>query len=340
MAALALPRGAWRGGRWPAGCLRVAFITIGHKREAVCPSGWGFCNAFSQQPDMSDTKPWHGVDHPENFPVGSWLVPAGLRPGMLALYRFARHADDLADEGEATAAERDAALLALDDAVQRASAGERTGLPTVDGLIGPAARHGFCWQYFRDLIDAFRQDLHKTRYADTDEVLDYSRRSADPVGRLVLQLFGAHEDERNRLASDAICSALQRINFLQDIGIDAKKDRVYLPASTLARAGTDPETLRQEALAGRLGERSRQAVALELASARRQLLSGRELPGRLPFRLGAEIRFIMAGGNRILDRIAAVGHDPVARRPVLGWRDGPSLLRMAVSLPSHPDLSR
>lgn len=276
---------------------------------------------------MSDTKPWHGVDHPENFPVGSWLVPARLRPGMLAIYRFARHADDLADEGDASAEARDAALKALDAAVQQAAAGERSGVPVVDGLIEVSARHQLGWAYFRDLIDAFRQDLHKHRYADTAEVLDYSRRSADPVGRLVLQLFGAYQDERNRQDSDAICSALQRINFLQDIGIDALKDRVYLPASTLAEAGTDAETLLQEALGGRLSERSRRAVALALDDARRQLLLGGGLPARLPFRLATEIRFIMAGGHRILDRIAAAGHDPVAHRPVLGWRDAPALLQ-------------
>ncbi|MDO5102744.1 MAG: squalene synthase HpnC [Lautropia sp.] len=282
---------------------------------------------------MSETKPWHGVDHPENFPVGSWLVPAHLRPGMLAIYRFARHADDLADEGDASAEARDAALMALDTAVQRAAAGEHSGVPVVDGLIGVAARHQLGWQYFRDLIDAFRQDLYKTRYVDTAEVLDYSRRSADPVGRLVLQLFGAYQDVQNRQESDAICSALQRINFLQDIGIDALKGRVYLPASTLAEAGTDAETLLQEALAGRLSDRSRQAVALELARARRQLFAGRALPSRLPFRLATEIRFILAGGNRILDRIEAAAHDPVAHRPVLGWRDAPALLKHVIHLP-------
>lgn len=288
---------------------------------------------------MSEAKPWHGVDHAENFPVGSWLVPARLRPGMLAIYRFARHADDLADEGDAPMAARDASLQALDAAVQQAAAGERSGVPVVDGLIEVAARHQLGWGYFRDLIDAFRQDLQKRRYADTAEVLDYSRRSADPVGRLVLQLFGAYQDARNRQDSDAICSALQRINFLQDIGIDALKDRVYLPAATLAEAGTDAETLVQEALSGRLSMASRLAVALELDSARRQLLSGAALTSRLPFRLATEIRFIMAGGNRILDRIAAADHDPVANRPVLGWRDAPALLKQVIfnDNPARPD---
>lgn len=266
--------------------------------------------------------------------MGSWLVPARLRPAVLAIYRFARHADDLADEGDAPAEARDAALLALDDAVVHAAAGEHTGTTVVDELVDTVERHRLHWQYFRDLIDAFRQDLHVSRYADTCAVLDYCRRSANPIGRLMLQLFEAHDDERNLRASDAICSALQRINFLQDIGIDARKNRIYVPQTALSRAGVEPEQFLREALGEQLGERSRQAVAIDWAEARAQLLSGSDLPSRLPWRLSAEIRFILSGGHRILDRIARAHYDSVACRPQLGWSDAPALLYRAVILPS------
>lgn len=281
---------------------------------------------------MSEAKPWHGVDHSENFPVGSWLVPAHLRPSIIAIYHFARHADDLADEGDATASARDEALRALDEATACAAGGRPSGVPVVDALIEPAAEHELDWRLFRDLIDAFRQDLRVSRYADEAAVLDYCRRSANPVGRLLLQLFKV-DDARNRDHSDAICSALQRINFLQDIGIDAAKDRVYLPGTVLAAAGVSDARLLAEALSGRLSEASRAAVQLEWQRVRRQLLSGVSLPRRMPFRFGIELRFVIAGGYRILDRIAAADYDSVAKRPALGWQDAPALLYRALVLP-------
>ena len=202
-------------------------------------------------------------------------------------------------------------------------------MPVVDGLVASVQRHGLHWRHFHDLLDAFLQDLRVTRYDTEAQVQDYCRRSANPVGRLLLQLYGVGSD--TALAqSDAICSALQRINFLQDIGIDAAKDRVYLPATTLAAAGSSAETLLAEARAGRLGAASRQAVRLEWQSTQAQLLAGVALPQQLPWRLAAELRFIIAGGQRILDRIAHADYDSVARRPALGWRDGPALLRLAL----------
>ena len=202
-------------------------------------------------------------------------------------------------------------------------------MPVVDGLVASVQRHGLHWRHFHDLLDAFLQDLRVTRYDSEAQVQDYCRRSANPVGRLLLQLYGVGSD--TALAqSDAICSALQRINFLQDIGIDAAKDRVYLPAATLAAAGSSAEMLLTEARAGRLGAASRQAVRLEWQSTQAQLLAGVALPQQLPWRLAAELRFIIAGGQRILDRIAHADYDSVARRPALGWRDGPALLRLAL----------
>ena len=112
-------------------------------------------------------RPWHGVDHAENFPVGSWLVPAQLRPAVLAIYRFARHADDLADEGVVPTAEREAALQALHAALDEAARGVPSGVPVVDGLVASVQRHGLYWRHFHDLLDAFLQDLRVTRY-DTE----------------------------------------------------------------------------------------------------------------------------------------------------------------------------
>ena len=285
--------------------------------------------ASDSLPLSQASRPWHGVDHAENFPVGSWLVPARLRPAVLAIYRFARHADDLADEGDVPTSEREAALLALHMALDEAAQGSPSGVPVVDGLVAPVQRHGLHWRHFHDLLDAFLQDLRVKRYATEAQVQDYCRRSANPVGRLLLQLYGVGSD--TALAqSDAICSALQRINFLQDIGLDAVKDRVYIPAATLAVAGSSAETLLAEAHAGRLGVASRQAVRLEWQSTQAQLLAGVALPQQLPWRLAAELRFIIAGGQRILDRIAHADYDSVAHRPVLGWCDGPALLRLAL----------
>ena len=256
-------------------------------------------------------------------------MPAQLRPAVLAIYRFARHADDLADEGDVPTSEREAALQALHAALDEAARGAHSGVPVVDGLVASVQHHGLHWRHFHDLLDAFLQDLRVKRYDTEAQVQDYCRRSANPVGRLLLQLYGVGSD--TALAqSDAICSALQRINFLQDIGIDAAKDRVYLPAATLAAAGSSAEMLLTEARAGRLGAASRQAVRLEWQSTQAQLLAGVALPQQLPWRLAAELRFIIAGGQRILDRIAHADYDSVAHRPALGWRDGPALLRLAL----------
>ena len=279
------------------------------------------------------TAPWHGVDHYENFPVASWLLPRRLRPAVIAIYRFARHADDIADEGDADADTRDRALQTLQLALATAEAGGEPGDPVVSALVRPVAMHGLGWRHFHDLLDAFRQDLRVRRYADTAAVDDYCRRSANPVGRLMLELFEA-ADPTNLAASDAICSALQRANFLQDIVVDFAKDRIYLPLATLAACGVDEAGLAADIRAGRFSTATRRAVAIEAQRTRDQLLRGRCLVGRVPVRLGLELRFVLAGALRILDRLRALDHDVAGGRPTLGWRDAPALLLKAASLPS------
>ena len=173
------------------------------------------------------------VGHYENFPVASLLVPARLRPAVVAIYRFARAADDLADEGDAPAAARVAALDAFDAELDRIERGETPSGEPFPALASAIREHGLPYAPFHDLVSAFRQDVTVARYANFDEVRDYCRRSADPVGRLLLALYRA-QSPANLAASDAICTGLQLTNFWQDIAIDWQKNRVYLPQDDLA----------------------------------------------------------------------------------------------------------
>ena len=179
-----------------------------------------------------------GVGHYENFPVASLLLPAPLRPAVRAIYRFARTADDVADEGDADAATRLAQLQALGREVEAlGQPGDRW-----PDLAVAVAEHGLDRSLLHDLLSAFSQDVTTTRYPDFAALLDYCRRSANPIGRLLLALY--RRTEPALLAqSDAICSGLQLTNFWQDVAVDLKKDRVYLPADLLARHGCAPEDL-------------------------------------------------------------------------------------------------
>src|SRR5262245_25803800 len=159
------------------------------------------------------------VGHYENFPVASWLLPGALRPAVAAIYWFARTADDFADEGDAPAADRLVRLDAYRADLDRIAAGTAPVLPVLARLAPVIAAHGLPLRPFRDLLDAFSQDVVKTRYASFDEVLDYCRRSANPVGLLMLHLFGAASAE-NACRSDAICTGLQLANFWQDVAVD------------------------------------------------------------------------------------------------------------------------
>ena len=181
------------------------------------------------------------VDHYENFPVASLLVPPHLRRPIAVIYHFARSADDLADEGTDPPAARLAALAAYRAELERIAAGTLPQLPLFADLAQVIRDHNLPLQLFHDLLDAFAQDVVKTRYANYTELLDYCRRSANPVGRLVLHLFGRTESARLQ-ESDAICTALQLINFWQDVAIDWKKDRVYLPQEDLTRFGVGEPT--------------------------------------------------------------------------------------------------
>jgi len=256
------------------------------------------------------------VDHYENFPVASWLLPARMRPAIEAIYAFARGADDVADEGEASEAERLAGLARYARALDEIEAGCRPGEPPFDRLADAVRAHSLPVSLLRDLLDAFAQDVTTRRYATYADLLDYSRRSANPVGRLVLQVMGGASPQMLEW-SDAICSALQCINFWQDVAIDWRKARVYIPQEDLERFEVTEEHIAQ----GRADAAWATLMRFECDRSRELLLRGAPLARVLPGRLGMEIRATVEGGRTILDKIDAVSGDVFRHRPVLGGRD-------------------
>lgn len=264
------------------------------------------------------------VDHYENFPVASALLPAPLREPVAAIYWFARSADDFADEGDLSPDERRSLLAgycAELDAIER---NEPTRHPVFLRLRPVIAQYHLPLQLFRDLLDAFSQDVGKDRYHDFPELMDYCRRSADPIGRLLLHLFGQATAE-NLSRSDAICSALQLINHWQDVGIDAAKGtngRIYLPQDDMARFGVSDEGVIRHVASAEF----RHLLRFQVVRARALMLSGAALGWDLPGRIGLEIRAIVAGGLRVLDKIEAIDYDVFAHRPKLESLDWPFIL--------------
>lgn len=268
------------------------------------------------------------VDHYENFPVASLLLPAHLRPAVAAIYAFARSADDFADEGDLLPEERLRRLATYQAELDRIEHGEVAGHPVFLRLRPHIEAHHLPLQLFRDLLDAFAQDVVKDRYASFDELMDYCRRSANPVGRLLLHMFGAATPDNLR-RSDAICSALQLINHWQDVGIDLDKGqngRIYLPQDELARFKVTENMLKCRLASAEF----RALMQFQVERARALMLSGASLGRDLPGRIGMEIRTIVAGGLRILAKIEAVGYDVFNRRPVLGAFDWPRIFWKAL----------
>jgi len=261
-----------------------------------------------------------GVGHYENFPVASLLVPAPLREPIEVIYRFARSADDFADEGSDPPEIR---LQKLNSYRAQLAAPAEPLLREVAKII---REHELPVQLFADLLDAFAQDVTKKRYANYAELLDYCRRSANPVGRLLLHLFKRTSDSNLR-QSDAICSALQLINHWQDVDIDLAKDnRVYLPQDEMARFGVTEAHLRQKIC----DQSWRALMKFQVDRARALMLSGKDLGRALPGRVGLEIRATIQGGLRILEKIEAVGYDVFRRRPTLRALDWPVLAMRAL----------
>jgi squalene synthase HpnC len=270
------------------------------------------------------------VQHYENFPVASLLCPAPLRPAVLALYRFARTADDLADEGDAPVAQRLADLAAYRADLQATLAGlpHRGRWPEVfDTLAPPLLEHALPPQQLHALLDAFEQDVRNPRYADRAELLGYCARSANPVGRVLLHLYRVG-DALSLQQSDAICSALQLINFWQDLSVDLPRDRVYVPLADLQRHGLDPARLRRQPSTAAARALVRDLVAWAAAL----MAEGAPLALRLPGRIGWELRLVVQGGTRILEKIAAMDYASLHARPVVQRSDAPRLLWRALRM--------
>ena len=269
------------------------------------------------------------VDHYENFPVASWLVPGRVRPAVAAIYWFARTADDIADEGEVPAEERLARLDRYRDALGHLADGPPATDPVFVPLGAAVREHRLPLEPFYDLLDAFSQDVVKQRYANFDEVLDYCRRSANPVGLLLLHLVGAATPQNVRW-SDAICSGLQLVNLWQDVAVDWRKNRVYLPLDSMARFGVG-----EAHIAGaRADDAWRALLAFEVSRARTMLESGAPLARAVGGRFGFELRMIVQGGLRILERIDRVHGDVFRHRPTLRPPDWPLMFWRAAA--RHP----
>lgn len=265
------------------------------------------------------------LGHYENFPVASLLLPPLLRQPVSVIYRFARSADDFADEGDDPPQARLENLQQFRLELEGIASGRPAKIPLFADVARIVRDHELPVQLFHDLLDAFSQDVVKKRYADFAELLEYCRRSANPVGRLLLFLFKKNTSE-NLKHADCICSALQLINFWQDVEIDYAKGRIYLPQDEMRSHGVS-----EQHIAGRRCDGAWSALMrFQADRARTTILSGRPLGRALPGRIGLEIRATVHGGLRILDKLEAAGFDVFRRRPVLQWSDWPLLLLRAL----------
>ena len=272
--------------------------------------------------------------HYENFPVASYLVPRDQRDALAAIYAFARCADDFADEGvgKGTAAVKpEARLQQLADWRQKLNDCylDHADHPVFVALSDAARRFQLSRQHFEDLLRAFELDVHVNRHRNLPSLLAYCSCSANPVGRLVLELF-AHRDAELVTLSDNICTALQLTNFWQDVAVDLERDRVYLPLEDLARFEYSLEDLR----AARVDERWRRLLAFELERTREMFARGRSLVGQVTPGLRLQLGMTWLGGMRILDKIEAAEYDVFRCRPSLGRGDFLQLLVRAWQLRS------
>ena len=267
-----------------------------------------------------------GVSHYENFPVATVLCPPHLRPAIAAIYWFARTADDIADEGDAAPQTRLDDLAAYRADLMATASGRAPSVrwAGVFGQLGPMIRQfDLPVDLLADLLSAFEQDVVKQRYASQAELLDYCRRSANPVGRLLLHLYGV-TDADSLSQSDCICTALQLINFWQDLGVDIPRGRIYLPADSWTLHGVDEaQLLRLDSNPNTIS-----LIATHARESCAMMLEGSQLVKKVPGRGGWELRLVVQGGLRILDKIEALGFDTLRRRPklnawdvaVMGWR--------------------
>jgi hydroxysqualene synthase len=265
--------------------------------------------------------------HYENFPVGSVLVPKTLRPYFYSIYAFARIADDFADEGYEENYSEQARLELLDEwrAMLDQSLAGRASHPVFVALADTQKKFDLPVFLFEDLLSAFAQDVTKRRYQSFAELTDYCRRSANPIGRLILLLFGYRDTERLEL-SDHICTALQLANHWQDVAVDLRKDRVYLPEEDLQQFGLSIEALQTQTVSPAFC----QLMKFEIERARGLFAAGKPLCTSVAGRLGLELRLVWSGGAKILKAIEENGYDVFRKRPVIRKRDKLQILFRAL----------
>ena len=285
--------------------------------------------------------------HYENFPVASMLLPRAMRPHVAAVYAFARAADDFADEGDRSDDDRYRLLDGWARRLHHAASGSRTRERPVDPgepddtvelfmALGASIRDlSLPLELFDDLLSAFRQDVSVHRYATWTDLLDYCRRSANPVGRIVLRIAGYADDTLDGW-SDAICTGLQLVNFWQDVKIDWDRGRIYLPLEDLAKHSAGEGDL----AGGRITEAWQRALADAARRTRTFFEQGRPLCSAVDGRLGYELRATWLGGVRILDRLERVGFDVINRRPTIGAADLPWFAGRMLTWPSRQDEPR
>jgi phytoene synthase len=252
------------------------------------------------------------VGHYENFPVASILMPKRLRKPVAAIYHFARAADDIADEGKIPNAERLRLLEELRTDLKRIAFHEAPLSPVTENLATQIEQHNLPMQPLYDLLDAFKQDVEKKRYEDFEDLLEYCQRSANPVGNLLLHLYD-EVTPINIAYSNSICTALQIINFCQDVAKDYAIGRIYLPMDEMASYGVTEEQI----VRGISNDAWRNLMKFQVDRARNMMLSGKPLGTILTGRIGLEMRMIIAGGLRILDKLENVDYDMFRHRPVL-----------------------
>ena len=254
--------------------------------------------------------------HYENFPVASIALPKSMRKPVGLIYAFARQADDFADEGERSREERTALLNGFRRELERIRNRQEPETALFAALSAVIGQYGLPLQLFHDLLDAFTQDIGKKRYENFTELVSYCEKSANPVGRLLLILYGV-DSERNRFYSDKICSSLQLINFLQDVGIDYAMGRIYLPQDEMMRFGISEHDIASK----HAGQTWQALMAFQADRARQMMLEGAPLAKAMKGRFSLEMKLIVLGGLAILDKMEKARWDVFRNRPRLERRD-------------------
>ena len=267
------------------------------------------------------------VDHYENFPVASILLPRHIRRAVEIIYNFARQADDIADEGDLTNEERLAKLDEFRAELNRMGTMEGPQTPLFVALAEIVEKFGLPVQLLHDLLDAFSQDVIKKRYENFEELLDYCSRSANPVGRLLLHLY-EEATPQNLIYSDHICTSLQLINFWQDVKKDYAIERIYIPLDEMLRFGVSEKHIAE----GTTNRQWRELMRFQAERAQTIMYSGAPLGNILGGRIGLEMRLIIAGGSRILFKLKNVKYDMFNHRPKLNPYDWLIMLFTSMSI--------